>query len=171
MLVNCNSCQKKFNVPASAITEAGRLLQCGSCGNKWTQYPIKNEVVKKEIQKKEAPKTTTVKVKQNPKKKSLFKKKKREIKLYSEEYLKKKHGLEIKDPTNNKKIKKNKNIAYSTNFFIYLITITIFIISLFGILNLTKDFVMIEYPFTEQYIYTLYEVLEILKVTIFNFIN
>ena len=118
MLVNCNSCQKKFNVPASAITEAGRLLQCGSCGNKWTQYPIKNEVVKKEIQKKEAPKTTAVKVKQNPKKKSLFKKKKREIKLYSEEYLKKKHGLEIKDPTNNKKIKKNKNIAYSTNFFI-----------------------------------------------------
>jgi len=51
MLVNCNSCQKKFVVPDSAITESGRLLQCGSCGNKWTQYPIKEkpaEPIKKE---------------------------------------------------------------------------------------------------------------------------
>ena len=46
MLVNCNSCQKKFVVPDSAITENGRLLQCGSCGNKWTQYPIKEKTVK-----------------------------------------------------------------------------------------------------------------------------
>ena len=43
MLVNCDSCQKKFEVPNSAITDAGRLLQCGSCGNKWTQYPIKEK--------------------------------------------------------------------------------------------------------------------------------
>ena len=50
MLVNCNSCQKKFEVPDSAVTESGRLLQCGSCGNKWTQYPTKmkpTEIVKK----------------------------------------------------------------------------------------------------------------------------
>ena len=46
MLVNCNSCEKKFTVPDSAITESGRLLQCGSCGNKWKQYPIKEESVK-----------------------------------------------------------------------------------------------------------------------------
>ena len=49
MLVNCNSCQKKFVVPDSAITENGRLLQCGSCGNKWTQYPIKEKKTNKLI--------------------------------------------------------------------------------------------------------------------------
>ena len=49
MLVNCNSCQKKFVVPDSAITEKGRLLQCGSCGNKWTQYPIKEQEQQKTI--------------------------------------------------------------------------------------------------------------------------
>ena len=58
MLVNCNSCQKKFTVPDTAITEAGRLLQCGSCGNKWTQYPIKEELIKEIV------KTTPIKIKQ-----------------------------------------------------------------------------------------------------------
>jgi len=41
MLINCNSCQKKFIVPDNAITESGRLVQCGSCGKKWTQFPTK----------------------------------------------------------------------------------------------------------------------------------
>ena len=48
MLINCDACQKKFTVPDSAITVSGRLLQCGSCGNKWTQYPIKKESTNKE---------------------------------------------------------------------------------------------------------------------------
>ena len=46
MLINCNSCQKKFTVPDSAITKSGRLLQCGSCGNKWVQHPVKQKAVK-----------------------------------------------------------------------------------------------------------------------------
>ena len=45
MLINCNSCLKKFTVPDSAIRETGRLLQCGSCGNKWTQYPIEKKII------------------------------------------------------------------------------------------------------------------------------
>ena len=45
MILNCNSCGKKFVVPDNAITASGRLVQCGSCGNKWKQFPI-NEVKK-----------------------------------------------------------------------------------------------------------------------------
>ena len=41
MIIQCKSCDKNFNVPDGAITEAGRLVQCSSCGNKWTQYPLK----------------------------------------------------------------------------------------------------------------------------------
>ena len=60
MIIQCNSCDKKFNVPDGAITEAGRLVQCSSCGNKWTQYPLKQTpeivktppIVKKQLQKK-----------------------------------------------------------------------------------------------------------------------
>ena len=43
MILECKSCNKKFLVPDNAITSSGRLVQCSSCGNKWTQYPIKKE--------------------------------------------------------------------------------------------------------------------------------
>ncbi|MDC0426805.1 zinc-ribbon domain-containing protein [Pelagibacteraceae bacterium] len=170
MLVNCNSCQKKFTVPDNAITETGRLLQCGSCGNKWTQYPIKKESIKQERPKKETSKITPTEKKQPAKLKKTkrsIKTKKREISLYSEEYLKKKHGLEIKNVLENE-LKKNSN---SSNFFGYLTIIIIFIVALFGVLNITKDFLIINYPFTENYINSLYEVINILSVTISSLIN
>ena len=40
MILTCNSCNKKFVVPDSAITASGRMVQCGSCGNKWKQFPL-----------------------------------------------------------------------------------------------------------------------------------
>ena len=128
MLVNCNACQKKFTVPDAAITEAGRLLQCGSCGNKWTQYPVKEETVKIIKPNKEIQNATAVKKKQISKTNKItktVKKKKREINLYSEEYLQKKHGLTIKDNSNDKKIKK---VSSGSNFFGNLIIFTIFVI-------------------------------------------
>ena len=165
MLVNCNSCQKKFSVPDSAITEMGRLLQCGSCGSKWTQYPVKEEL------KQEIKKVNQIEVK-NPIKvnkiKTVNKKKKREINLYSEEYLKKKHGLEIKDPLDSRN--KNKKITTSFSFLSYLIIPTIFVITLFGVLNITKRFIIVYYPFTEAYINSLYKILEAIRITISNFI-
>ena len=167
MLVNCNSCQKKFSVPDSAITEKGRLLQCGSCGSKWTQYPVKEKLLKKNE------KINPIKVKQSTninKIKTSTKKKKREINLYSEEYLKKKHGLSIKD-TSDLQYKKNKKIESNFSFYSYLVTISIFIITLFGILNLLKDVIIASYPITESYINYLYEVLNIVKIVISELID
>ena len=170
MLVNCNSCQKNFNVPDSAITAAGRLLQCGACGNKWTQYPIIQDSIEKEI-----PKIKPVKLKQPPKVnkiKTSTKKKKREINLYSEEYLKKKHGLEITDSINNNRQKKNYKKTDSDNSFFYnLIVTAIIIVAFFGILNITKDFIILNYPFTETYINSIYEAIEIIRVMVFNLVN
>ena len=48
MILTCNSCGKKFVVPDNAITVSGRTVQCGSCGNKWKQFPpqnLKNETI------------------------------------------------------------------------------------------------------------------------------
>jgi predicted Zn finger-like uncharacterized protein len=45
MILTCNSCSKKFVVPDSAISASGRTVQCGSCGNKWKQFPV-NEIKK-----------------------------------------------------------------------------------------------------------------------------
>ena len=43
MIIKCNSCERKFVVPDQAITTAGRIVQCGSCGNKWKQFPTKSK--------------------------------------------------------------------------------------------------------------------------------
>ena len=43
MILNCDSCGKKFVVPDNAITASGRMVQCGSCGNKWKQFPIEKQ--------------------------------------------------------------------------------------------------------------------------------
>ena len=167
MLINCNSCQKNFKVPDSAITNSGRLLQCGSCGNQWTQYPIKQKIIKNTTE------TTPIQKEESPKEKKIKNstKKKREINLYSEEYLKKKHGLVIKGSLDNKKIKIHKKNQNRSNFFNYLIVTSIFVITIFGILNITKDFIIENYPFTETYINSLYEILEILRASILSLIN
>jgi len=167
MLVNCGSCQKKFSVPDAAITKNGRLLQCGSCGNKWNQYPIKEKLPKDStnVVPAIAKRPTSI-----DKAKTLVKKKKRVTSLYSEEYLKKKHGLIIQNSKNDKRVKKNKN-KNNFGFYNYFITPFIFIITFFGILNLSKDIIIIKYPFIELYINYLYEALDVMRITIFSLIN
>ncbi len=72
MILSCDSCEKKFVVPDNAISAAGRLVQCSSCGNKWTQFPI-NEKVKAKVSKIKSPakkiQSSTKKTKRKVKKK------------------------------------------------------------------------------------------------------
>ena len=86
MILSCNSCGKKFVVPDQAITSLGRIVQCGSCGNKWKQFPIKNEIKNTTFNDTVNDKKTTPKIK-IPKTKKKRVQKKREIDLYSPEYL------------------------------------------------------------------------------------
>ena len=157
MLVNCNSCKKKFIVPDNAITKSGRLVQCGSCGSKWTQYPIVDNVKKEEIKVK----------------KSSIAKKRPKKNLYSPEYLQKKHGLVIKDSNEllNKKVSNKKVNNYSLGFYSYLIILIIFLSTLFGILHLTKQMIIQKYPFLEIYIDYFYEAFNIIKTSILLFVN
>jgi len=168
MLVNCNSCQKKFVVPDSAITEKGRLLQCGSCGNKWTQYPMEEQkTVKAPIKTSNTEKI----IKKSVSVKKTSKSRKREVNLYSEEYLKKKHGLVIRDAisadSSNSKRKSSTGIGFYGN----VIILIIFLITIFGILDLNKYLVINKFPFLETYINYLYDSLEIIKISISSLIN
>ncbi len=164
MLVNCNSCQKKFVVPDSAITDSGRLVQCGSCGNKWTQYPNKNITTNETVFVEKA----TPKIKVNTVKKTKPKKN-----LYTAEYLRKKHGLVIENSGSqlDKKIKKNPKMKSSFGFYSYLIFLFVFAITLFGILELTNEIIVMKYPFLELYINYFYEVIEIIKLSLTEFTN
>jgi predicted Zn finger-like uncharacterized protein len=154
MLVNCNSCQKKFLLPGSEITESGRLLQCGSCGNKWTQYPIKEKVASK-----------------NTRTKKITKKKKREISLYSKEYLAKKHGLQITDNTSDHKVTGKKKVKNGLGFYRSLVMIIIFLIFISGLINLNEDLIIRKYPATEIYIANFFEVFDIIKITILELLD
>jgi predicted Zn finger-like uncharacterized protein len=167
MLINCKSCQKKFTLPDSAITESGRLLQCGSCGNKWMQYLIKKnplEEIKKIPQDKIKQPNNVNKIKTS------LKKKKREINLYSKEYLDKKYGLKIEDSPNHQNQKQiiHKKMKSNFGFYNYFLTISIFIVALVGVLNLSNELIVKNYPLAIPYVNYFYEVIDIVKIKILN---
>ena len=173
MIITCNSCGKKVVVPDSAITASGRTVQCGSCGNKWKQFPI-NEIKKKDrvtSVKKIVSKPRQVQPKTQSsnkiKKKSI--RKPREINLYSPEYLAKKHGIKLNDtvetPTSKAKV--------SFGFYNFLLLFLVLIIVLLRGLYFVQDFVILKLPFLEFYIDYLFESLlnmfEIWKNLISNY--
>ena len=174
MIIQCTSCEKKFNVPDSAITAAGRLVQCSSCGNKWTQYPLKA--------KPRPIKPVSTPVKTKPKKK--VDKKKGPV-PYSKEYMQQKWGTSVQnyavDKGLSKKIKKSpkpkkqkeKSIQViekpGFGFFSYIITLTISIIAIIGTLNLTQGIIISNFPFLEPYISHFFETINNFKIFILDF--
>ena len=157
MILTCNSCEKKFVVPDTAITPSGRTVQCGSCGNKWKQFPI-NEIKKSEqisnIKKiASKPKQVQPKIKKVKKVKKTAVRKSREIDLYSPEYLAKKHG--IKRDSENKKTSSNEKV--SLGFYNSLLLFVVLIIFLSRGLYFSQDFVIQKLPFTEFYINYFFE--------------
>ena len=173
MILNCNSCGKKFVVPDSAITASGRMVQCGSCGNKWKQFPV-NEIKKTEQVSKfkkidSKPKKVQPKVQKVKKVKKTSVRKPREINLYSPEYLAKKHGINLNE-TNDKPITKNK---VSFGFYTSLIILLVFIIAFSRILYFFQDFIITKLPFTEIYLKYFFEsirnLFEIWKSLISNY--
>ena len=154
MILTCNSCGKKFVVPDNAITASGRTVQCGSCGNKWKQFPPQN--LKKEtiIDKKISPvvKKSITKI---PKPKSKKVKKPREINLYSPEYLQKKHGISLNNLETNKKQITDKKVSFG--FYNSLLLFLVVIISISRGLYFFQDFIIQAFPFTEFYLNYFFE--------------
>jgi predicted Zn finger-like uncharacterized protein len=153
MILNCNSCEKKFVVPDQAITASGRTVQCGSCGNKWKQYPIDVSIKKPVIinnKLKTKIKSGTSKISKPKKKREKIK---REIDLYSPEYLAKKHGISL----NNLNEDAKKNVKVSFGFYNSLIIIFVFLIALSKGLHFFQDFIIQVFPFTEFYLSYFFE--------------
>ena len=170
MIISCNSCEKKFVVPDRAITLEGRVVQCGSCGNKWKQYPKNEEKIPSVKIKKNKiiPKISETKI---PKPRKKISRKKREIDLYSPEYLSKKHGINLNE-TNDKPVAKNKN-KVSFGFYSSLIIFLVFAIAFSRILYFFQDFIITKLPFTEYYLKYFFEsiknLFEIWKSLISNY--
>ena len=96
MIIECQNCNKKFDLEDKLIPLKGRLVQCGFCHSQWHQLPnnttssLKEKVIDKvDISKDEV-------------------KEKDEVKVQS---------------TNKKKKIKSKNIGFFSYIFIFLISI------------------------------------------------
>ena len=177
MILTCNSCSKKFVVPDSAITASGRMVQCGSCGNKWRQYPV-DEVKKTQSitrVKKVALKPQPIKQKiEKPKKvKRTTPKKPREISLYSPEYLAKKHGIKINDAQPEKKISKQEKSKVSFGFYRSLLVFIVLLIFISRSLYFAQTFIVKVFPGLEFYLNYFFEsmrnIFEIWKSLIANY--
>ena len=153
MILKCNSCGKKFVVPDQAITADGRLVQCGSCGNKWKQFPSKAETkqavsvsnVQKLVSK---PLQEGIKQKKSKKVKKVKPRKPREINLYSPEYLAKKHGITLKEDNNQISSKDKTSFGFYNSLLVFLLIIILISRGLYFF----EDFVVQKFPFTEFYI-------------------
>ena len=161
MILNCNSCGKKFVVPDSAITASGRMVQCGSCGNKWRQFPVgkvkKTQPISRPQKEGSRPKLVQQNIQKPRKIKKTAPKKTREINLYSPEYLAKKHGIKISDAKPEKKINKQEKGKVSFGFYNSLIVFIFFVIALSRILYFAQGFIILNIPASEYYLNYFFE--------------
>ena len=173
MILSCNSCEKKFVVPDNAIRPTGRLVQCSSCGNKWTQFPVNKEIKTQEKTSKDKPLSKKIQkfpITNNNSKASRRKiRKKTGPNLYSPEYLAKKHGIKIKEqPTLKNKINKNET-KVSFGFYNSFLIFIIITISVLRILYFTQDIIVEKLPISEIYITYLFETIRNINAIIQNF--
>ena len=152
MIITCNCGLKKFSLPDNSIPAAGRMVQCGSCGLKWKQFPV-NETNNTEpisnIKKiASEPKQVQPKRQKTKKVKKTSVRKPREINLYSPEYLAKKHGIKL----DNDFEKKPTVTKVSFGFYSSILLFILIVITLSRGLYFFHDFVIQKFPFTEFYI-------------------
>lgn len=177
MIIQCNSCEKRFVVPDNAITAKGRLVQCSSCGNKWTQFPSskKEEITKINEKKISQPREENIEVPKKTKKniktkKPTSKKIKRIKQPYTKEYLKIKHGINIDQDNNSYKFEKKLKKS-NFGFYNYLITTSVFLIFISGLIYLFQDLLILQYPFLSVPINYFFESLINFKTIIIDLIS
>ena len=157
MIITCNCGLKKFSLPDNSIPATGRMVQCGSCGLKWKQFPV-NEInntesisniknIVSEAKQVQPKRQRTKKVKKTSVRKP------REIDLYSPEYLAKKHGIKLNDSVKISSPTNKVSFGFYNSFILFLLIIIVLSRGLYFF----QDFVIQKLPFTEFYINYFFE--------------
>ena len=136
MIINCQSCNKKFEINDQLIPEDGRLVQCGYCNSKWHQLPQIETTEVEPIDKKE----------ELDKPKKLIKKR---IDIQKEE----------KNLTKSRSVKtkiKTKKIGFLSLILIILIST----VATFLVIETFKIQIISSWPQADVYINHVYETLE-----------
>ena len=139
MIIECQNCNKKFDLEDKLIPLKGRLVQCGFCHSQWHQLPnIITKSPKVDISKDEVKEKDEVKVQPTKRKKK------------------------VKSKDRDKQDFKNKNIGFFSYIFIFLISI----IALFLIAETFKYQINNIFPNFENYIIYVYETLNNILILI-----
>jgi predicted Zn finger-like uncharacterized protein len=142
MIIQCENCNKKFEIQDSLITDEGRLLECGSCAHQWHYTPITKLELTDEVQIKDKP-TEQLIVKKTKKKSKIIKK------IYESDA-----DDEI-DQTNESITTKQKNISFINFLLVGIISFVAIVI----LVDTFKNQIAYVIPNINLYINELHEIL------------
>ena len=155
MIIDCPSCEKKFEIDAKLIPKEGRNLQCGSCNKRWFFVPEIKDIHKDvSVKKYSNDKIDTNKIKEKKIEKTIIKK--------DNNNLNPKKYTEINEEVETKPISKNvENIKINkTNYVKLILVIIISLVALILVLDTFKDALIPLFPNIKFLLNNLYETLK-----------
>ena len=162
MIIQCENCNKKFEIQDNLIPDDGRLLECGSCAHQWHYTPITKLELTDEVPIKDEPTDQVpikdepadqVPIKDEPAEELIIKKVKKKSKIIKKIY-ENDSDNEI-DQTNENIKTKEKNISF-INFLLVGIISFVAIVILFDTFENQIAYVI---PNISLYINELHEIL------------
>ena len=143
MIIQCENCNKKFEIQDSLIPDEGRLLECGSCAHHWHYRPI----TKLEL-------TDEVQIKDEPTKQLIVKKKAKKIPKIKKKVYENDVDNEI-DQTDENITTKEKNISFINFLLVGIISFVAIVI----LVDTFKNQIAYVIPNISLYINELHEIL------------
>ena len=156
MIIQCENCNKKFEIQDKLIPDDGRLLECGYCGRQWHYTPTTKLELTNEAQTKTDEvqiKTDEAQIKDEPVKQSIIKKTKKKTKII--EKIDENDADNKIDHTNENIKTKKKNISFINFLLVGIISFVAIII----LVDTFKNQIAYVIPNISLYINELHEIL------------
>ena len=152
MIIQCENCNKKFEIQDNLIPDDGRLLECGSCAHQWHYTPITKLELTDEVPIKDEP-ADEVPIKDEPAEELIIKKVKKKSKIIKKIY-ENDSDNEI-DQTNENIKTKEKNISFIN----FLLVVIISFVAIVILADTFKNQIAYVIPNINLYINELHEIL------------
>ena len=152
MIIQCENCNKKFEIQDNLIPDKGRLLECGSCAHQWHYTPITKLELTDEVQIKDQP-ADEVPIKDEPAEELIVKKTKKKSKIIKKIY--ENDADDEIDHTNENITTKEKNISFINFLLVGIISFVAIVI----LVDTFKNQIAYVIPNISLYINELHEIL------------
>ena len=152
MIIQCENCNKKFEIQDNLIPDKGRLLECGSCSHHWHYTPITKLELTDEVPIKDEP-ANEILFKDEPVEELIVKKNIKKSKIIKKIY---ENDTDNKiDQTNENVTTKEKNISFINFILVSIISFVAIVI----LVDTFKNQIAYVIPNISLYINELHEIL------------